>query len=453
MTEYKFTVTVEMPDGHDNADDPEWWGDAVQGALREYGAIAVDIEYNTPTIAGHEISFSGGGPIDGPDGFVGESVFLQLNGDDVVGLHEGPNGEVRAYVIDARYEIPMNGSTLDDLSVPVFPVHSSRQDEPEPKLIWEPVNDYPGDQNADTKLGDHASWCLGRGNLDTWTLELIIRDETCTETDSHRFGPFASEEAAKHAAEQYEHDGLPSRGEPTTEEIFKNAALLLDSPTLPDFDDPSDERCYICGQEIDRDHEDDLVHVIRNDNGKAIALDLQCALGNVTTDPDVVEMSYRLDVSIAADTVDKVIAAAIEHNETGDVPTTIQEAVQDLFHVPGGTAHIFQGTSNRAHTGWSAELIVEPAEPTLRIPDHLWKPNDALSDPQNILHVTVVVCGLSMHFEAWEVTHGDHYQMTAASPYKGELERIHEAVHGSGPFQTTTINGRSYVIIATPHCQ
>lgn len=41
MPEYKFLVTVTIPDDHPNADDPEWWWDAAHGSLSEYGATAI----------------------------------------------------------------------------------------------------------------------------------------------------------------------------------------------------------------------------------------------------------------------------------------------------------------------------------------------------------------------------------------------------------------------------
>jgi hypothetical protein len=43
MPEHRFLMTVNIPDDHDNADDAEWWWDAAQGALREYGATEVTV--------------------------------------------------------------------------------------------------------------------------------------------------------------------------------------------------------------------------------------------------------------------------------------------------------------------------------------------------------------------------------------------------------------------------
>jgi hypothetical protein len=38
VKKYTFICTVEVPDDHEAADDPEWWSDAAWGALSECGA-------------------------------------------------------------------------------------------------------------------------------------------------------------------------------------------------------------------------------------------------------------------------------------------------------------------------------------------------------------------------------------------------------------------------------
>lgn len=46
---------------------------------------------------------------------------------------------------------------------------------------------------------------------------------------------------------------------------------------FPEFDaDPSDEKCPDCGGEVDRDDENDWVHVLRDPNGICLALSLVC---------------------------------------------------------------------------------------------------------------------------------------------------------------------------------
>lgn len=51
MPEYKFLMTVTIPDAHDNADDAEWWWDAAQRALREYGATEPALPHFKPAHA------------------------------------------------------------------------------------------------------------------------------------------------------------------------------------------------------------------------------------------------------------------------------------------------------------------------------------------------------------------------------------------------------------------
>jgi hypothetical protein len=48
VPEYKFLITVNVPDDHDNADDMRWWWDAAHGDLRGYGATEVTVEAVLP---------------------------------------------------------------------------------------------------------------------------------------------------------------------------------------------------------------------------------------------------------------------------------------------------------------------------------------------------------------------------------------------------------------------
>jgi hypothetical protein len=73
-------------------------------------------------------------------------------------------------------------------------------------LVWESaLTDEPGDQNADSNLGDHAYWSLSPNSGQRWSVELITRTDELTETsDGFHLGEFASERKAKHAAQTRE---------------------------------------------------------------------------------------------------------------------------------------------------------------------------------------------------------------------------------------------------------
>lgn len=75
------------------------------------------------------------------------------------------------------------------------------------KLRWESAGtDEPGDQNADSRRGEHAYWSLGPMLDDRWSVELIVRDDDLNELpgDGVHLGHFGSEDAAKEAAQARE---------------------------------------------------------------------------------------------------------------------------------------------------------------------------------------------------------------------------------------------------------
>lgn len=89
----------------------------------------------------------------------------------------------------------------------------------------------------------------------------------------------------------------------------------------------------------------------------------------------------------------------------------------------------------------------------ISVPDDLWEPNDGLDDPLNALRVTLHVNGYPMHFEAWEVHEDeDGHQHAVAPEYEENIDALWSAVSGDGRFQTTRINGREYILVASPFC-
>ena len=61
---------------------------------------------------------------------------------------------------------------------------------------------------------------------------------------------------------------------------------------------------------------------------------------------------------------------------------------------------------------------------------------------------------MSHHLEAIEVkVDEDNGLQEAVSPQDyDDFAAIHDAVHGDGHFDTVEIEGREYVLIATPYC-
>lgn len=76
---------------------------------------------------------------------------------------------------------------------------------------------------------------------------------------------------------------------------------------------------------------------------------------------------------------------------------------------------------------------------------------EAVRDDRSWLKSTIVVNGVSLHVDAFEIEPG--VTMQAASGEVGAtLADLHEAVAADGPWETLRIDGRDYVLIATPFC-
>lgn len=84
---------------------------------------------------------------------------------------------------------------------------------------------------------------------------------------------------------------------------------------------------------------------------------------------------------------------------------------------------------------------------TIDIPESAW---EVCVDESRLL-AQITVNGLSMHLEAWEV-YDTKDGMQCAVQHDEDFERIFYAVGADAAFQTLTIRGREYVLVATPHC-
>lgn len=92
-------------------------------------------------------------------------------------------------------------------------------------------------------------------------------------------------------------------------------------------------------------------------------------------------------------------------------------------------------------------------EPQIDIPDTAWKPvgdEELPGGEQAKLTTTITIAGTDMHLDAWQITPGDAGQ--GALQDDDGLSEVAFGVGADGHFETTTIGGREYVIVATPYC-
>jgi len=91
----------------------------------------------------------------------------------------------------------------------------------------------------------------------------------------------------------------------------------------------------------------------------------------------------------------------------------------------------------------------------LTIPESDWEKTGSEEDPASRLYYTgMSINGLSMHVEAIAVIEKDEQhdygEQTAADiMFEDEVGTLQDMCDTA--FQTTTINGREYVLVATPH--
>lgn len=98
----------------------------------------------------------------------------------------------------------------------------------------------------------------------------------------------------------------------------------------------------------------------------------------------------------------------------------------------------------------------------LTIPDEAWRavgePDgddpDRVLDGREHLICALVINGTSHHLEAHEVdvirSEEDSYQQFFL--YDEQMDHIHAGVAATGRWTTTKIDGREYVLVASPYC-
>lgn len=88
------------------------------------------------------------------------------------------------------------------------------------------------------------------------------------------------------------------------------------------------------------------------------------------------------------------------------------------------------------------------------MPDITWRDNGDDEDPRArlIAEPALVIAGCPMHLEAWAVHYDEQRQMQVADTDDDDMTNLYHAVHADGSFETVDIDGRDYVLVATPHC-
>jgi hypothetical protein len=91
----------------------------------------------------------------------------------------------------------------------------------------------------------------------------------------------------------------------------------------------------------------------------------------------------------------------------------------------------------------------------IKIPPTAWRPQGEGDDPTSSLIAKPIlsIAGVSMHLEAFAVDYrGEGNEMYfVEDPADERIGLLWRATSTEGPFDTTEINGREYVIIAYPH--
>ena len=89
----------------------------------------------------------------------------------------------------------------------------------------------------------------------------------------------------------------------------------------------------------------------------------------------------------------------------------------------------------------------------VNIPSDAWEPTGPDSDPQSRLLACLDVGGYPMHLEAYEVMIDKHKtQVAANSLFDTNVENAYGVGEPDKPFETIDINGKTYILVATPYC-
>jgi hypothetical protein len=90
--------------------------------------------------------------------------------------------------------------------------------------------------------------------------------------------------------------------------------------------------------------------------------------------------------------------------------------------------------------------------PTLVIPDDHWEAVGEGDDIRARLLAQVVVCGTMMHDESFQADPESDPQCPVADAISEEAwDRLANGLDSDGRFMTTSIAGREYIVVISPH--
>jgi hypothetical protein len=93
------------------------------------------------------------------------------------------------------------------------------------------------------------------------------------------------------------------------------------------------------------------------------------------------------------------------------------------------------------HEAWREVKLSQTPEPI--------GPED---DPTARLLGRLTIGSTDFHLELFAVHEIDHEQRGVLPPDESYYEAVADAIGGTGPFETLTINGRTYVLVISPFC-
>jgi hypothetical protein len=94
---------------------------------------------------------------------------------------------------------------------------------------------------------------------------------------------------------------------------------------------------------------------------------------------------------------------------------------------------------------------------SIRIPDDCWERSDGLEGESDIperyhLRPFLTINGCPMHLEAWRVVEPATSSYAQEHYYAEDFDNLFAAVGADGSWQTTTIKGHEYILVASPFC-
>lgn len=125
-------------------------------------------------------------------------------------------------------------------------------------------------------------------------------------------------------------------------------------------------------------------------------------------------------------------AAASQH---AIIAATLDEVVEYMEHLEG---------ARPVFDDWTQ----------VNLPDGVWRPvgdEDLPGGEKAKLTTSITIADTRMHLDAWQVD-PDARSLQAALQDDTGLSEVAAGVGADGRFETTTIDGHEYVIVATPYC-